>query len=102
MTEVVVTVTHTIVDGAVVRWYAPPQRPCDQHVEMCSASRNGVQVHYKIDGWQDVINTAGAVHDLLRRDRDADLSHLATHRRRGLLGDFVPLKRGISSDLARG
>lgn len=97
MAEVVVTVTPTIVDGAVVRWYAAPQHDGGQHRELCSASRNGVRVHHQVDGWQDVIAAAGDVHEQLQRDRHADLSHLATHRRRvhaGRPATFIPIERG--------
>ncbi|MFD6565362.1 hypothetical protein [Micromonospora profundi] len=85
----IVTVTPTIMSGTVVRWYhdnddldrLPGIEP------VASASRDGIRVGvYLHDVPAEVMQAAEEVHETLRRDPDADLSHLATHRKRGGLG----------------
>lgn len=84
----IVTVTPTIMDGTVVRWYAGEDAE-DRGEELASASRNRAIV---ADGAPDSLRcTAESVHAELRRNRNADLSYLATHRRERLFGPLVPL-----------
>jgi len=89
VSEHVVTVTPTIMDGTVVRWYrslAAAESPAVCGI--ISASRTGVI------GGGDLITPADweaawSVHEQLSRDQSADLDHLATHRRQSLMGPLV-------------
>ena len=89
----VITVAHTIMDGTVVRWHrsladARNQRP------LCSASRNGVTINgaYLTDIPDERIEEAKVAWLELSRRRDADMSHLATHRPRdGFAGPLEPV-----------
>lgn len=83
----VVTVTTTIIDGTVVRWYrtvgqAENRRP------VLSASRRGVRVHaeYLTDLPPAWIDAAKAAHKRLSGSPDADVNDLATHRQRMVHG----------------
>jgi hypothetical protein len=95
MTTRVVTVTPTIMDGTVVRWHrswANAENPAI--VSIISASRNGVM------GGGDYIApgewmAAWGAHVALLSDQNADLEHLATHRKKGLMGPLECLHRGI-------
>jgi hypothetical protein len=88
----VVTVTATIMDGTVARWYRHP----DATRPVLSASRNGVMIHGDVfihdlpTAWCEAAQDA---HTRLRADRRADLSDLATHRRRGMSGPLEPVRR---------
>lgn len=87
----IVTVSPTIMDGAVVRWYSS-EDAVEYGREMCSASRNGVRVNgYLTDVPADVLSAAQQAYESLRRDDRTDVGHLATHRRRGLFGPLVPV-----------
>lgn len=94
MPEVVCTVTPTIGDGTVVRWYRS-EIAAETHHVMVSASRNGVLVGEHLTNGEvtpGVIERAELAHDLLRRNHDADLSGWATHRRdRVFGGNLVPV-----------
>ena len=85
MTTRVVTVTPTIMDGTVVRWYGSLEAAENPGVcGIISASRNGVM------GGGDYITradweAASSAHVALARDQNADLGHLATHRRKGFM-----------------
>lgn len=82
----IVTVTPTIMDGTVVRWYAGEDAE-DRAEELASASRNRAIV---ADSAPDSLRcTAESVHAALRQNRNADLNYLATHRREGLSGPLV-------------
>ncbi|WP_395109806.1 hypothetical protein [Actinomadura sp. SCN-SB] len=79
MPEPVVTVTHTIMDGPVVRWYrdltAAELNSC-----LLSASRTGVMIHgevYLHDLPAEWITAAELAHKSLKAG--ADVSGLATH-----------------------
>lgn len=90
----IVTVTHTIMDGPVVSWYYD-QTPLDAipaHQAQVSASRNGVLVHgYLGTIGEDVLALARDVHSRLAASRGYDPRHLATHRRRGMFGPYEPV-----------
>lgn len=83
----IVTVTPTIMDGTVVRWYADLAAE-DHGEELASASRNRV---VWVKGPDSLYCTANSVHHTLRDDPNADLDYLATHRREGLFGPLVPV-----------
>lgn len=82
-TEIVITVTPTIMDGTVVRWYTN-LAAAENGREMASASRNRVM----LDGAPKTIaDVAYIVHAQLKTDPNTDdLKHLATHRHTSLLG----------------
>jgi len=91
----VITVTSTIMDGTVVRWFeslgaAENMRPA------LSASRRGVAVHaeFLTDIPVQWVEHATQVHRALAVDPGADASGLATHRRRGLSGPLEEVPRG--------
>lgn len=89
----IVTVTPTLQAGTVVRWY-DTENAEDRGEPIVTASRNGVRVHgYLHDTPVAVLATAHSAWHVLRADNDADLNHLATHRRRGILGPLVPVER---------
>ncbi|RAN92645.1 hypothetical protein GAR05_06137 [Micromonospora saelicesensis] len=89
----IVTVTPTIGDGTVVRWYYTESDAEQPGIEpVISASRNGVRIgvffHQLPDG---LFATAQETYEQLRRDSNADVKHLATHRRRNLFGPLEPV-----------
>jgi hypothetical protein len=97
----IVIITPTIMDGTVVRWYRPVEVTGIDTAEptfiageeLVSASRNGVRVRGYLDQIGDqVLADARQAYEALRADSDADLSHLATHRRRAMFSDdLVPV-----------
>ncbi|MEU2699565.1 hypothetical protein [Micromonospora aurantiaca (nom. illeg.)] len=90
----IVTVTHTLMDGTVVRWY-PDSTTLDQlpaAKPQLSASRNGVLIGgYLHQVPADVLALAQNVHTNLHHDHNAPVQHLATHRRRGWAGPYEPV-----------
>lgn len=91
----IVTVTPTIMDGTVVRWYAT-ENPEGLGEPQVSVSRNGVLVSgYLHEVPEAVLAQAQELHRRWRRDRDAwpDVRKLATHRRRGILGPLEPVEQ---------
>jgi hypothetical protein len=89
----IVIVTPTIMDGTVVRWYATEHAAVERD-EAITASRNGIRVPGDLADIPDaVIRAAVGAHVVLRDDEDIDLSHLATHRRRGMFGPLEPVER---------
>lgn len=94
-TPPVVTVTPTICDGTVVRWHRDVSAAAN-HRMVVSVSRNGVSIHTEYlhqvaDGW---LVAAKAVYEQLRRDRNADVKHLVTHRNSVVSsGPLVPVQR---------
>jgi hypothetical protein len=95
--KMIVTVTATVMDGTVVRWYD------DRNIEgigrpWVSVSRNGVLVDgYLHEVPEVVLALAQEIHRGWQRDRDAwpDIRKLATHRRRGILGPLEPVEREV-------
>lgn len=76
----IVTSTPTICDGTVVRWYRSEQAAIDGNAQV-TASRNGVSVPGVVDvQWKPAVDAAWDIHRKLRRDRDADVSDVITHR----------------------
>jgi hypothetical protein len=100
----IVIITPTIMDGTVVRWYRPVEvTGIDAEPtfiageELVSASRNGVMVRGYLDQIGDqVLADARQACKALRADRDADLSHLATHRRRAMFSDDLVAVGAVS------
>ncbi|MBM0235940.1 hypothetical protein JNW88_00360 [Micromonospora sp. ATA32] len=89
----IVTVTPTIGDGTVVRWYHD-SAPLDalSHIATVSASRNGVLISgYLHEVPDDVMAAAKEVWQQLQRDHNADVQHLATHRKRRMFGPYEPI-----------
>ncbi len=99
MSEIVCTVTPTIGDGTVVRWFRS-ETAAEFHWAMISASRNGVIKGEHLTNGEvppDVMTKALAAHELLLRDNDADMSALATHRReRTFGGGLIRIERAGS------
>lgn len=94
----VVTVTRTITHGTCVRWYASLDAAVHQAVWL-TASREGVAVGhgvYLTDIPAAWVQAATQAHKTLSADRDADMTHLATHRNRfaGGGGPLEPVERG--------
>lgn len=85
MSGVCVTVTPTIGDGTVVRWYAS-EAAMDYMQPTISASRNGVLGHGGDYISGEVFTAAWAAHQRLAQGLDVD--DLATHRRHGLMGPY--------------
>jgi hypothetical protein len=87
--SVIVTVTPTIMDGTVVRWYRS-MTAYDHDHELASASRNKAIVDEHAPSWLE--EAAYSAHQTLRRDNNADMHHLATHRKQSLFGPLVPVQ----------
>ena len=91
MSARIVTVTPTIMDGTVVRWYGSLEAA--ENPAICgilSVSRNGVMGgggYITEADW----SAAAAVYAQLICNPRADLRHLATHRTKGLRGPLVPV-----------
>jgi len=87
----IVTVTATIMDGIVVRWFGSVEAA--ENPAICgviSASRNGVVGggdYITPDDWK----AAWSAHERLKRDPNASLRDLATHRAAGLMGPLEPV-----------
>ncbi|MFB4273032.1 hypothetical protein [Nonomuraea sp. GTA35] len=89
----IVTVTKAARDGSVVRWHtclaaAETFRP------VMTADRHGVRVNaYLHEIPAEALRAAEQAYETLRRDREADVSHLATHVHRGPSnGPLVPVE----------
>jgi hypothetical protein len=94
-TEPVVTVTPTIQSGTVVRWYYSTASEEINGRPVLSASREGVMIHGDVF-WHDIprewLNRAIDAHEMLNLSNGKrDVSHLATHSRRGLTGPLEPV-----------
>lgn len=94
MSAPVVTATHTIMDGLVLRWYASLAAAEYGGRECLSASRNGVMIHgnvYLHDLPDEWVEAARRAHELLRAGKDAEARKLATHEAKGFTGDLVAI-----------
>lgn len=92
----IVTVTSTAVDGAVVRWYPSLDR-AERGDPIISASRNGVVFHepeHVTGTWRYYAYQA----HIRLSQRGADMSALATHRRRSPMD---PLEATHRHELAK-
>ena len=90
MSSPVVTVTPTIMSGTVVRWY-PSLEAAERNDPVVSASRNACLADGDVpEEWADAARQA---HTRLAVDPDADMSYLATHHRRTLVGRLVPIPK---------
>lgn len=91
----IVTVTPTIGDGTVVRWYHDDTDTDNLYTTepVVSASRNGVRVNVHLHEVPEaVMQEAQDAFEALSRDHNTNLRHLATHRRRGsLFGPYEPI-----------
>jgi dihydrodipicolinate synthase/N-acetylneuraminate lyase len=99
MSDPVITVTATVMDGQVARWYRSVE-DATIHRAVLSASRSGVSVYaeFLTDVPQEWIDAAKAAHAELAADRNADVRHLATHRNRGFSnGPLEPVEKGDQS-----
>ncbi|MGI5286642.1 hypothetical protein ACQEVF_25340 [Nonomuraea polychroma] len=88
----IVTV-NKIMDETVVRWFRSLDAAQNQRHVM-SASRHGVRVEvYLHEIPAEAQRTAHGAYETLRRDRNADVTHLATHVNRGPSnGPLVPIE----------
>jgi hypothetical protein len=93
--DLVVTVTPTIMDGTVVRWYRS-LAAAEQRAEMLSASGNGVLVRgFLHEVPPEALAQANEAFEILRGNGPRQLvQDMATHRRK--LGDrlLMPILRG--------
>lgn len=81
MSDPVIIVFPTIMDGTVVRWYLS-ESAAENGREVLSASCNGVMVNgYLTDIPPAWLNTARSTYETLKRNDRADVSHLATHQK---------------------
>lgn len=87
MTDIVCTVTPTIMDGTVVRWYRSVS-DAENRNEMLSASRNGVLVRgYLHEVPAEALARANEAFEILRDKGPRELVQgMATHRRMALGG----------------
>ena len=86
----IITVTPTILEGQVVRWYAS-ETAAQFGDEMLSASRNGVRVVVYLDDVpDDIMSQARLTYRVLAAG--GDVEHLATHRKERY-GDLVPVQK---------
>lgn len=95
MSDPVVIVTPTVMDGTVVRWYRSVAA-AEQVRASLSASRRGVAVHAEFltdipSAW---VEQAVQAHQALAANPRADLSGLATHHRKFMNGPIVPVGEG--------
>ncbi|MEU8362322.1 hypothetical protein AB0C27_40520 [Nonomuraea sp. NPDC048882] len=90
----VITVTPTIMDGTVVRWHRSLSA-AECHAPTVTASRHGVMVPngYVTEVPPEWLQAAMGAYETLRRNRDADMKHLATHRHNIVAnGPLVPVE----------
>lgn len=91
MSEPVITVTPTVMDGTVVRWYVNTTA-AETGTDVMSACREGVLINVHLHKVPvEWLLTATQVHERLRKDRSADLAHLATHRKTRMFGPVEPV-----------
>ena len=88
----IVTITPTVMDGTVLRWYAADD-DTGRHPVM-SVSRNRVSVLDKDRVTAQAAAAAAEAHAALKADRYADVRGYATHARLHPGRALVPLKAG--------
>lgn len=98
-TPPVVTVTPTILDGTVVRWYLTAAA-ADRGHEAVSASRNGIIVKaYLNEVPPEVIAQAEEAYEILRDNGPRELvQDMATHRRKLGRDGLEPIQREENAD----
>lgn len=95
--KLVVTVTATIMDGPVVRWYSS-EAGYRHGAEIMSASRDGVRVNVYLHAVPaDALADAQAAYRALDRHRHelelpGEVAVLATHRGSVLRGDLIRIE----------
>jgi len=98
MNEPVISATHTIGDGLVVRW-----RYTTEGGAVVSASRNAVMVHGTVTVTDELLQWIGAAQyarDLIRAGHLDEVKAMATHEYdRAFFGDLVPV--GTARDGSR-
>jgi hypothetical protein len=90
---VIVTITPTVMDGTVLRWYAaddPAEVPGSRPV--LSVSRNRVDVLDKAGVTPEAAQAAAEAYAELKTNRYADVRGYATHYR--TRGGLTPVKEG--------
>lgn len=90
MTDTIVTITPTIMDGTVLRWY-PSLAAAEDDRAIASASRNKVEF-YTDDVPPRIRDAAQAAHRELSANRNADVRHYATHQHEAMFGPLVPVR----------
>lgn len=88
----IVTITPTVMDGTVLRWYDADD-DTGRHPAM-SVSRNRVTVHDAERLGAAEAQAAAEAHAELKRDRYADVLRYATHARVRPGRALIPLKGG--------
>lgn len=89
----VITVTPTVRDGTVVRWYTNVAAAEAGSAAM-TVSRNGVFVNIPLhEVPAEWLETANQSYERLRAYSRADLSHLATHRKTRMSGPVEPITK---------
>lgn len=78
MSDPVITVTPTIQDGTVIRWFAS-ESAVEYGRARVSASRNGVIVEGYLHDAEPWIGAAQQAYEQLKRNDRTDMKHLATH-----------------------
>lgn len=89
----IVTITPTVMDGTVLRWYDADDTEQLERPVM-SVSRNRVEVYEKDRIDPDAARSAAEAYAELKADRYADVRSYATHARVSLFGALIPLKEG--------
>ena len=84
----IVTITPTVMDGTVLRWY--PRDDASGQPAM-SVSRNRVEVHEKDLLGPEHVQAAAEAHAALKADRYADVTGYATHLK--LRSGLVPITK---------
>jgi len=90
---VIVTITPTVMDGTVLRWYDADDPENLGHPVM-SVSRNRVEVYEQDRIGPMHAEQAAKAYAELKADRYADVRRYATHARMRLAGALIPLKGG--------
>lgn len=88
----IVTITPTVMDGTVLRWYDADDD--EGHHPVMSVSRNRVQIHDKDKVTPESVQAAAVAFAELKRDRYADVRKYATHMRLRAGRPLVALKDG--------
>ncbi|MFD5089377.1 hypothetical protein ACFWMR_02160 [Amycolatopsis thailandensis] len=92
MTNLVVTVTPTIMEGTVIRWYRSLSAASTGGQAVASASRNGFSFFIMLTRADNpLIDAVRDAHDALAAGHVNEVETIATHRRHSLFGPLVPV-----------